>query len=156
MSNVPISFSTGFAGEVEDATLIAHAALSAGDVVAVSMTTIDSSTLQWTTTVAPASLATSATDTATYPFFAVALNAVASGAKGRFRLRGPVDALCGDTTAAGGHVTVNSSKQLVAPAPTGTNTIRCVGILLQTGVSGALKRCWFNGIEGVSHAISIA
>lgn len=156
MSNAPINLSPGWGAEPEDAILIAHAAITRGDVVAVAMATVDSTSFQWTTTAAPASLATSATDVSTYPFFCVALENVASGAKGRFRLRGDVDALCGDTTAAGGQVTVNSSKQLIAPAPTSTNTIRCVAVLKQAGVSGALKKCFFDGINGTSHAISVA
>src|SRR5689334_24140297 len=116
MSNVPINLSPGWGAEPEDAILTAHAAITKGDVVAVAMATVDSTSFQWTTTAAPAALATSATDVATYPFFCVALENVATGAKGRLRPRGDLDGLCGGASSDERTATLHSSTQLIAPA----------------------------------------
>ena len=80
----------GLALQTVEMALTAHAAISKGDLVAVAPT-VDTDTYKFTTTQAPASDNVSIDDNQ-FGVFVVAMEDVASGARGRFAIQGVVDA----------------------------------------------------------------
>ncbi len=122
--------------------LTAHAALSRGDVVAVSPTVADG---QFDTTQVAASDDASIDDNE-FGVFVVALDDVASGATGRFAVSGIVDCLISGTPAIGAGVSVKvTTKDLLAAAAES----KCVGYMLETGANGVgIQSVLFDGYNG--------
>ena len=80
------------------------------------------------------------------PLYCVAVADVEDNALGYFYIRGVIQALTGDTAAAG---------QGLSCEPSGAGELikiidnaRCIAVALETGVDGSLKWVLFNGIEG--------
>jgi len=128
--------------------LTAYAAISKGDVVAVSPTVANG---QFYTTQAPASDDASIDDNE-FGMFVVALEDVASGATGRFAVSGIVDCLISGTPAIGAGVSVKvTTKDLITAAAAN----KCVGYMLETGANGVgIQSVLFDGWNGfgIKHA----
>ena len=122
--------------------LTAYAALSKGDVVAVSPTVANG---KFYTTQAPAS-DDAGIDDNEFGMFVVALEDIASGAKGQFAVSGIVDCLISGTPAAGVGVSVKvTTKDLIAAAAAN----KCVGYMLETGGNGTgIQSVLFDGWNG--------
>jgi hypothetical protein len=77
--------------------------------------------------------------------FAVALEDVAAGARGRFRFRGVVDALITGTPAVGAPVAANNASDAIGAT---SATEKVIGYMIELGVDATLKKVYFDGIAG--------
>ena len=127
--------------------LTAHAAISKGDLVAVAPT-VDTDTYKFTTTQAPASDNASIDDNE-FGVFVVAMEDVASGARGRFAIQGVID-VSADGTAAiavGNGVEADPSAANINVATTAGAKV--VGYALEALGSGTgLIKVLFDGLNG--------
>ena len=77
---------------------------------------------------------------------------ISSGKKGSFRLRGKVEALGGDTSAALSGLSVGASSELVlAPANPNADSnkvVRVLAVNLEQLADGELKTVIFDGLNG--------
>jgi len=142
----------GLALQTIEMTLTAHAAISKGDVVAVSPT-VDTTTYKFTTTQAPASDNLSIDDNE-FGVFVVAMEDVASGALGRFAIQGVIDAAADGTDADNGDIAVGNALE-VAPDDTalhkkGTAGAKVVGFALEARADNSvgLIKVLFDGLNG--------
>jgi len=104
-------------------TAKAHAAIARGKVVQIDIATGDTS--------APA-------DNDRLGLFGVAVNAVASGAEGSFKIRGYVEVMTGDTSAVGTFMNPMADMMVNTVATQTDGNGFCK--LLETGVDGAVKK----------------
>ena len=164
---VDIQPPVGLDPENDDCTLIAHAALVRGEVVAVdrTVTTADGAAISatnlttdtWTKTRRP-----TASDVSN-GIIAVALADIASGAKGQFRVSGIVDAKVASNVGANAEAGLRATADANFWLTTGTlgsgvatGTFKCVayacnGIAVTATaahLSTGLCKVWFNGING--------
>jgi len=137
----------GLTLQTVEISLIAHAAISRGDVVAVSPT-VDTDTYKFTTTQSPATDNGSIDDNE-FGVFVVAMEDVASGARGRFAIQGVID-VAADGTAA---IAVGNGVEVdVASANVNVATLvghKVVGFALEALSSGTgLIKVMFDGLNG--------
>lgn len=158
---VDLSPPVGMDLENDDCTLIAHAAFVRGDVTAISrvITTNDGSATVTSANNLNLFTKTKACATANLPtdLYAVALEAIASGALGRFRVFGVVDAkMAADVAANAGTIfrATNAATTLTAATAvadaTGTQKVialACNGLAV-TVANNPLCPVYFNGLEG--------
>ena len=87
-----------------------------------------------------------------FQFFGVALEDIATGKKGSFRLRGKVEALGGDTSAASTGLSVGAGSELVAapfdPNANANKVVRVLAVNLEQLADGVLKEVIFDGLNG--------
>ena len=137
----------GLALQTIEISLTAHAAISKGDLVAVAPT-VDTATYKFTTTQAPASGNTSIDDNE-FGVFVVAMEDVASGARGRFAIQGVID-VSADGTAAiavGNGVEADPTAANINVATTAGAKV--VGYALEGLASGTgLIKVLFDGLNG--------
>jgi predicted RecA/RadA family phage recombinase len=137
----------GLALQTVEMALTAHAAISKGDLVAVAPT-VDTDTYKFTTTQAPASDNASIDDNE-FGVFVVAMEDVASGARGRFAIQGVID-VSADGTAAiavGNGVEADPSAANINVATTAGAKV--VGYALEALGSGTgLIKVLFDGLNG--------
>lgn len=137
----------GLALQTVEMALTAHAAISKGDLVAVAPT-VDATTYKFTTTQAPASDNASIDDNE-FGVFVVAMEDVASGARGRFAIQGVID-VSADGTAAiavGNGVEADPSAANINVATTAGAKV--VGYALEALGSGTgLIKVLFDGLNG--------
>lgn len=137
----------GLALQTVEMALTAHAAISKGDLVAVAPT-VDTDTYKFTTTQAPASDNASIDDNE-FGVFVVAMEDVASGARGRFAIQGVID-VSADGTAAiavGNGVEADPSAANINIATTAGAKV--VGYALEALGSGTgLIKVLFDGLNG--------
>lgn len=139
LSTVAGPGNSGFWLENHDAYMTSDNAVTKGDVVALDLAVVDSTTDVFDTVDQPA------TADLAYGIFAVALEDVAASAVGRFRFKGIVEALITGTPAVGAAVSPgNASDALGATAA----NEKVVGYMLETGVDATTKRVIFDGIAG--------
>lgn len=88
-------------------------------------------------------------------FYAVAMEAVADNALGKFCYRGFVQALAGGATAKGDGLQVEGggTGELIT---LGTDGVRCIGVACEVGSDGALMWCYFDGINGFGWVFDVA
>jgi len=132
-------------------TLKAHAAITKGQVVAVSRTITDLSpegtVVVFDTTAAPGTGA-DGVDDIKCGIFVCALENVASGAEGKFALSGIVDAeYDGDSTAVGDALAATAASLALDVAANGEKVI---AYALETGDDGDVKKVLFDGLNGFS------
>jgi len=132
-------------------TLKAHAAITKGQVVAVSRTITDLSpegtVVVFDTTANPGTGA-DGVDDIKLGIFACALEAVASGAEGKFALSGIVDAEYDDAaTTVGDALAATTSTLALSKAGNGEKVI---GYALEAGGDGDVKKVLFDGLNGFS------
>lgn len=137
----------GLALQTVEMALTAHAAISKGDLVAVAPT-VDTDTYKFTTTQAPATDNVSIDDNQ-FGVFVVAMEDVASGARGRFAIQGVID-VSADGTAAiavGNGVEADPSAANINIATTAGAKV--VGYALEALGSGTgLIKVLFDGLNG--------
>jgi hypothetical protein len=135
--------SIGLEPQTETAILVAYAALSKGDLVAIS-TVVTAG--RFATTIAVANNAgTTTVDNAT-GIFAVALESIASGAEGRFATAGIVDVLIESTPALGIAMTAQGGAD--KDAITAVVGDKIIGYMLEVGVDATIKSMMFDGYNG--------
>jgi len=137
----------GLSLQTVEMALTAHAAISKGDLVAVAPT-VDTDTYKFTTTQAPAS-GNASIDDNEFGVFVVAMEDVASGARGRFAIQGVID-VSADGTAAiavGNGVEADPSAANINVATTAGAKV--VGYALEALGSGTgLIKVLFDGLNG--------
>jgi len=125
------------------AIMIATTATVIGDVVGVTLGTVDSTSLKWTTVDTPA------TADLELGILMVAMEVVAAGAKGRFCLRGHVDVQTTSEPAVGAALYAADGATTLTDAVAGANKVW--GYACELGVTGTATRCYFDGWAGVGN-----
>jgi len=144
MQPLGVSDGDGLYLQNQDGTMLSHAAISIGDVLSVNTSVVSNG--RFTTVKTPTAADITSTGVITKGIFCVALtSASASGQKIRVRFAGTVDALITGTPAVGAYVIPTTSKQLAITAAAANNGNAVVGVMIELGVSGALKKVMFNG-----------
>jgi hypothetical protein len=154
VSIAPTQGPLGIPFRVEDVVITADAAVSKGQVCKL---TLDTSNLVFDAAT-PAAAADAIFDAGTdgtsdlFHLFGVALEDIAINKKGSFRLKGVVEALGGDTTAAQKPLKVGADGELVVadadPAADGASNQRVIAISLETLADATLKKVLFDGLNG--------
>ena len=143
MSMNPVAGPVGITPRTETVRLTAYAALSKGDLVAIS-TVVTSG--RFATTIAVADNAgTTTADNAT-GIFAVALESIASGAVGDFAFAGIVDVLIEGTPALGIAMTAQGGAD--KDAITAVVNDKILGYMLEVGVNATVGSMMFDGYNG--------
>lgn len=138
----------GLALQTIEISLTAHAAISKGDVVAVSPT-VDTSTYKFTTTQTQLSANASIEDNE-FGVFVVAMEDVASGARGRFAIQGVVDAATDGTSdvAVGKALQADGAANNLNLAVTAGSKIVGFALEARTDNSVGLIKVMFDGLNG--------
>lgn len=130
-------------------TLKAHAALTKGQVVAVSRTitdlSVEGTVVVFDTTVAPAS-GGDGVDDIKCGIMAIALEDVASGAEGKFALSGVITAEYGSSVSVGDALSAAADLHLDKTA----NGSKVIGYALEAGSANQTKKILFDGLNGFS------
>lgn len=137
----------GLGLQTVEIALTAHAAISKGDLVAVAPT-VDTGTYKFTTTQAPSS-GNASIDDNEFGVFVVAMEDVASGARGRFAIQGVIDVSAVGTPAiaVGNGVEADPSAANIHVATTAGAKV--IGYALEALGSGAgLIKVLFDGLNG--------
>ena len=142
MSMNPVAGPVGITPRTETVRLTAYAALSKGDLVAIS-TVVTSGRFATTIAVNDALVLTS--DNAT-GIFAVALESIASGAVGDFAFAGIVDVLIQGTPALGIAMTAQGGAD--KDAITAVVNDKILGYMLEVGVNATVGSMMFDGYNG--------
>jgi len=144
MSMIPTTGpNNGLEPRAQTARLTAYAALSKGDLVAISTVVTDG---RFATTIAVNDDAgTTTADNAT-GIFAVALESIASGAEGMFALAGIVDVLIEGAPGLGIAMTAQGGSG--KDAVTAVVNDKILGYMLEAGVDATTKSMMFDGYNG--------
>jgi hypothetical protein len=133
----------------EDVVLVADAGISKGQVCKL---TLDSTNLVFDAATPAVAADAELTAAGKFNFYGVALEDIDSGKKGSFRLKGKVEALGGDTSAALTALTCDASGRLhAAPVDPGADTdssFRTFAVNLEALTDGGLKNVIFDGLGG--------
>ncbi len=160
VSVAPTAGPVGIQISNEDAVLTADAAISRGQVCKLTLQTDSSLPGHLLFDGATPSVATDGdfdADNATATgnqihCFAVALEDISSGNTGKFRVKGIVDVLGGDTSVAELPLKAGADGELVLAdadaADTNTKTQRVIAISLETMADATIKKALFDGING--------
>ena len=132
----------GLEPQTETVILTAYAALSKGDLVAIS-TVVTAGRFATSIAVNNALVLTSDNGVG---IFAVALEDIASGAEGRFATAGIVDVLIEGTPALGTAMTAQGGAD--KDAITAVVNDKILGYMLELGVDAATKKVMFDGYNG--------
>lgn len=141
----------GVYSQVWDAMLVSTDASVPGDIRTIETGSVNSTTLAFNSCRQPLAADLVKTSVVGHGLFCVALDTVAAGATGRFRIKGQVQALIVATPAVGTRMTAtDQANGLTAGAAAATNQ-KEIAIMQETGVAAALKMVEFNGWEGFSY-----
>ena len=143
MSMIPTTGpGVGLEPRTDTVRLTAYAALSKGDLVAISTVVTDG---KFGTTIAVNDDFALTTDNGV-GIFAVALEDIASGAEGRFATAGIVDVLIQGTPALGTAMTAQGGAD--KDAITAVLNDKVLGYMLEVGVDATTKKMMFDGYNG--------
>ena len=142
MSMNPVAGPVGITPRTETVRLTAYAALSKGDLVAIS-TVVTSGRFAATIAVNNALVLTSDNGVG---IFAVALESIASGAVGNFAFAGIVDVLIEGTPALGTAMTAQGGAD--KDAITAVVNDKILGFMLEVGVDATVGSMMFDGYNG--------
>lgn len=129
-----------------DAILEAHRAISKGEVVAVDPTSASGFRLTKTAAIAGATAGGEETDQKDAGIMAVALEDVASGKYGKFRIQGEVTAEVDASTGAGDLCGVSAAGNGFRPTPAAGD--KTFAIALEAGSAGQQKKFLMDGLNG--------
>jgi len=153
MQPLGVSDGDGLYLQNQDGTMLSHAAISIGDVLAVDTSVVSNG--RFTTVKAPAATDITSTGVITKGIFCVALtSATASGQKIRVRFAGTAEASISGTPASGAYVIPTTGKQLAITAGAANNGNTVVGMMIDTGVNNAVKKVMFNGFGMVQNILN--